>query len=452
MLNTVLYPLEYAVAWIMVHFHSALTTVGLPETSGWTWALSIVGLVIVIRIILIPLFVKQIKASRGLQLIQPEMKKIQAKYKDKKDPESRQAMTQETMALYKDTGTNPFASCLPILLQAPIFFALFRVLNDKIQKGVGIGPLTPELARQADASTLLGAPLSSTFLKAEGNLNVQVITVILIILMSATTFTTQRQLMMKNMPAAALDNPFAQQQKILLYVLPVVFAVSGVNFPIGVLLYWLTTNAWSMCQQFYVIRRMPAPGSLAEKALEERKRRKGGPSPEGSEESGDTIVGEVVDDGTRARQQPKRQPRAKRAPRPAGPAAAIPAGSGASATEPGDPQSADPQSGKPQSGKPQSGKPQPGKPQSGKPQSGKPQPIKPQPGKAQPVKPRQVKRASTKSSPSTPPSTPPSTAPPSAPPTSAPTSARKVTRKGSTSGAPASGGPSGGPPSAPPSA
>jgi YidC/Oxa1 family membrane protein insertase len=328
MLNTILYPLEYAVAFIMVGFHTALTAIGLPETSGWTWALSIIGLVVVIRIILIPLFVKQIKASRGMQLIQPEMKKIQAKYKDKKDPESRQAMTQETMALYKETGTNPFASCLPILLQAPIFFALFRVLNDKIQKGTGIGPLTPELARQADASTLLGAPLSATFLKADGNLNVQILTVVLIIAMSASTFTTQRQLMMKNMPAAALDNPFAQQQKILLYILPLVFAVSGVNFPIGVLLYWLTTNVWSMGQQFYVIRRMPAPGSPAEQALRARQRRKGKAV---DDDEPDTVVGEVVSEQPQQRQQPKRQPRSKRTPRPnQRPSGASPSGGGGS--------------------------------------------------------------------------------------------------------------------------
>ena len=89
--------------------------------------------------------------------------------------------------------------------------------------------------------------------------------------MSATTFLTQKQLMSKNMPADAMNNPFAQQQKILLYVFPLVFAVSGVNFPIGVLLYWLTTNLWSMGQQFYVIRRNPAPGSPAAEALERRK-------------------------------------------------------------------------------------------------------------------------------------------------------------------------------------
>src|ERR1700743_2775246 len=116
MISTVLRPLEYVVAWLMVAWHSVLTKIGLPAASGWTWALSIVGLVIIIRIILIPLFVKQIKASRGLQLIQPEIQKIQKKYKGKTDPASRQAMTQETMALYKESGTNPFASCLPILL------------------------------------------------------------------------------------------------------------------------------------------------------------------------------------------------------------------------------------------------------------------------------------------------------------------------------------------------
>ncbi len=271
-MSQILRPLEYVIAWIMVGWHHVWTAIGLPEGSGWTWALSIVGLVVVIRIILIPLFVKQIKASRGLQLIQPELKKIQAKYKGKTDPDSRQKMTQETMALYKESGTNPFSSCLPILLQAPIFFALFRVLNGDS----AIGPLTTTLRAQLNASTLFGSPLSDTFLGSD-QIGTKILTVVLIVLMSASTFTTQRQLMMKNMPASALDNPFAQQQKILLYVLPLVFAVSGVNFPIGVLLYWLTTNVWSMGQQFYVIRRMPAPGSPAEKALNERRAKRGKP-------------------------------------------------------------------------------------------------------------------------------------------------------------------------------
>jgi YidC/Oxa1 family membrane protein insertase len=327
----ILKPLEIAVAWIMVQFHVVLTTLGMPGAGGLTWALSIVGLVVVIRILLIPLFVKQIKASRGLQLIQPEMKKIQAKYKGKTDPASRQAMTQETMALYKRTGTNPFASCLPILLQAPVFFALFRVLNEYVGKREGIGPLTEALATQANEATLIGARISSTFLNSD-DVNVKILTVILIVLMSLTTFTTQKQLMTKNMPAAALDNPFAQQQKILLYVLPLVFAVSGVNFPIGVLIYWLTTNLWSMGQQFYVIRRMPAPGSLAEKALEERRARRGShrhdaPAPAPQDEPTGPQRGQ--------RQQPKRKDRQRR---PGGrpPGGGPPPGTGRGGPEPGD--------------------------------------------------------------------------------------------------------------------
>src|SRR3954463_2628326 len=269
---TLLTPLEYVVAAIMVAWHSALSSIGMPPDSGWTWAFSIVGLVIVIRILLIPLFVKQIRASRAMQLIQPDIKKIQEKYKGKSDPASRQAMTQETMALYKERGTNPFSSCLPILLQSPIFFALFRVLNGISQQKT-IGPLNHELVSQADQATIFGAPLSETFVHANTPAT-RILTIVLIALMSLTTFTTQRQLMTKNMPASALDNPFARQQKVLMYILPLFFAISGINFPIGVLIYWLTTNLWSMGQQFYVIRRMPAPGSEAEKALQERQARK----------------------------------------------------------------------------------------------------------------------------------------------------------------------------------
>ena len=328
-LDTVLFPLEWFVATIMVGFHTGLEAIGLPPASGWTWALSIVGLVIVLRIMLIPLFVKQIHASRRMQLIQPEMQKIQKKYKGKSDPDSRQAMTQETMDLYKRTGTNPFSSCLPILLQSPFFFALFRVLNSlpAISDGTKppIGPLSQQLASQAEQSTLLGAQLSSSFMGST-DVTVKIVTVVLIVLMSATTFTTQRQLMMKNMPATSLDNPFAKQQKMLLYLMPLFFAISGINFPIGVLLYWLTTNLWSMGQQFYVIRRMPAPGSLAEKALEERRMKSGkahkkftipGLHSGDVQDTVEETPAEPAKPVTGQRQQPKRKKRNRPAP-PAG--------------------------------------------------------------------------------------------------------------------------------------
>ncbi|MDD9207119.1 membrane protein insertase YidC, partial [Georgenia sp. 10Sc9-8] len=278
--DSLLLPIMIAVAWIMVRVHDALLWLGMPAESSWAWILSIVGLVVAIRVLLIPLFFKQIKASRGMQILQPEIQKLQKKYKNKTDPASRQAMQQEMMGLYRKHGTNPFSSCLPILAQMPIFFALFRVLYSLSDLARGeysresIGPLTREVAAQIENSTLFGARLSDWFLMPEATASTRVVTVVLIIAMSVTTFTTQRQLTMKNMPASALDNPMARQQKMLMYILPLVFAFTGVNFPIGVLIYWLVTNLWSMGQQFYTIRRMPAPGSEAAQKLAERKAKK----------------------------------------------------------------------------------------------------------------------------------------------------------------------------------
>jgi len=315
----ILLPLEWVVAWIMYLAHSALSAIGMSPASGATWGLSIVGLVIVMRILLIPLFFKQIRASRGMQMLAPEMQAIQKKYKGKGDPASREAMSRETMALYKKHGTNPFSSCLPILAQSPIFFALFRVLSSLGHIADGsrapIGPIGKAVASQAEKSTILGAPLSSTFMGAGGATKTStiIVTVLLIGAMTLTTFLTQRQLTMKNMPPSALEGPMAQQQKVLLYVLPLVFAFSGVNFPIGVLLYWTTTNIWSMGQQFYTIRRMPAPGSQAERAMHARKARKGIAIDSATPADGGTTVIEGAPSKGQ-RQQPVRKDRAR--PRP----------------------------------------------------------------------------------------------------------------------------------------
>ena len=331
-----LWPIMVAVAWIMVQFHTFLDWIGLDPAGGAAWSLSIVGLVLVIRIALIPLFVRQIRASRGLQLLQPEMQAIQKKYKGKSDPASREAMSRETMELYRKHNTNPFSSCLPILLQSPIFFALFRVLNSltllstgDFKRGTHIGPLTQELAKQAESASIFGAPLSGTFMRANGNVQIQIVTVVLILAMSATTFTTQLQLTRKNMPKAALEGPMAQQQKMLLYLMPLIFAFSGVNFPIGVLIYWTVSNLWTMGQQFYTIRRMPAPGSQAEVALKERQARRANHGRAVALTEDRPVIEEAPRGGQR--QQPVRKDRIK--PRPTTGAAGASATPGA-ASEP----------------------------------------------------------------------------------------------------------------------
>ncbi|MFP3580910.1 membrane protein insertase YidC [Arthrobacter sp. fls2-241-R2A-200] len=278
-IGTILFPFKWLVSIIMVGFHEGLSTIGLPSGNGWTWTLSIIGLVLVIRAALIPVFVKQIKAQRGMQLLQPDLKKLQAKYKGKTDQLSRQAMAQEQMALYKHHGTNPFSACLPMLIQMPFFFALFQVLSgisSAKNAGTGIGAMSAQQVVEFDESSIFGAPLSSALLHG-GNVSVVILSLVMIVAMTASQFITQKQIMAKNMSEDAMASPFMRQQKMMLYILPLVFGIGGINFPIGVLIYWTTTNLWTMGQQFFVIRRMPTPGSPAAKALEQRRAAKGLP-------------------------------------------------------------------------------------------------------------------------------------------------------------------------------
>jgi YidC/Oxa1 family membrane protein insertase len=299
----ILTPLYYAVSGILIAWHELFSLV-LPGSGGMSWVLSIVGLTLVVRAALIPLFVKQIKSSRNMQLIQPKVKELQKKY-----GHDRERLAQETMSLYRETGTNPFAACLPLLVQSPIFIALFRLLDQAAKHNKANGFLSAKDTASLKNAQLFGSmPISDTFLGTHSG-SVKVLAAILVVAMTATTFTTQRQLMSKNMPKDAMSGPYAQQQKMLLYVLPVAFAAGGVAFPIGVLVYWTTTNAWTMGQQFYVIRRNPAPGTPAFDAKLHRDRAKGRVTEVREEEA---LEEPAKPEPPRQRQQPKKQTREQR--------------------------------------------------------------------------------------------------------------------------------------------
>jgi YidC/Oxa1 family membrane protein insertase len=301
-------PLYDAVSWIIVQFHSLYGLV-FDKDSGWAWGLSIVSLVVLIRTALIPLFVKQIKSTRNMQVLQPKMKAIQERYKN-----DRQKQSEEMMKLYKETGTNPLSSCLPILVQSPFFFALYHVLSN-VAKGHPVGVIHENLVKSAQHAHIFGAPLPAKFLDSSATLaqlhtshaEVRTVTLVMIVLMSFSQFYTQRQLMTKNVDMS-VNTPFMQQQKMLMYVFPLIFAGFGIIAPVGVLLYWLTTNVWTMCQQLVVIRRNPTPGSLAFKQRQERLRAKG-KLVEAPEE---VKAKEAVEQARANRTQPKRQSKSQR--------------------------------------------------------------------------------------------------------------------------------------------
>jgi len=316
-IGLILWPIKWAIELILVAFHTMWDFFGLDPNAGVTWVLSIVGLVLVVRAALIPIFVRQIKNQRRMLEVAPQLKKIQDKYKGKKDQFSREAMSRETMELYKKTGTNPLSSCLPLLLQMPIFFGLFSVLNDAQHDKPGVGPMTQELANSFANSEFLGAPLKSTFI-GEWNLMIAgqpfsastlIIALTMIVLMTASQFITQLQIVSKNMSPETKASPMFRQQRILLYLLPLVFAVSGVAFPLGVMFYWLTSNFLTMGQQFLVIRNMPTPGSEAARAREARLAKKGKLV---VEEKHENDVAEPKKPTTTQRQQPISKARAKK--------------------------------------------------------------------------------------------------------------------------------------------
>lgn len=261
-------PLYRVVAEIILFFHAGFSRI-FGDASGASWALAIVFLTISVRVVLFPLFVKQIRAQRAMQTLQPQIKALQAKHKG-----DRETLNREMMALYKTSGANPLAGCLPLILQLPIFFSLFHVLRNIKPTLVdghyvysATNGISQQLVQAAAQAKVFGAPIAAAFtspsdlLQQLGGANptvVKIVSTTAIVLMGVTTFLTQRQMMARN---TATDSQQQMIQKVMLYVLPFSFAIFGFNFPIGVLLYWLTTNVWSMAQQQWVIRSMPMPGA-----------------------------------------------------------------------------------------------------------------------------------------------------------------------------------------------
>ncbi len=275
----------WVISYIMYGVHSGLTAIGMSNGAGPAWVLAIVGLTVIVRILIIPLFNKQTRASRASQELAPEIRKIQKKYKGRTDQVSKQRQQEEMMALYRDHGTSPFSACMPALIQMPIFFALFRLLYAVLPISQGtyqrssIGPIDQSIAQEIAESTLFGAPLTSSIGTASQfnqPTNVIMVAVVLIALMMITLFFSQKMIMTKNLPEESMDpdNPAFKMQKYMLYGMPLIYLFSGSVFQVGVLVYWLTGNFWNIGQQTWLISTNPAPGSAAYKAKQKKLREK----------------------------------------------------------------------------------------------------------------------------------------------------------------------------------
>ena len=273
MFDAILHPFAWAISYVWVWIHDLLVLLGMSSGSGMAWVLSIVLLTILVRIAIIPLFLKQIRSSRAMQAIQPEMRKIQEKYKGKKDQVSRQKMMEETQALQRKHKVSPFASCLPMLVQMPVLFGMYRAIIAVSSISVGtyiyrgeptdhLGPLTASVSEEIVNSTVFGVRLSHTLRDSFDQPGVVTVFVAAIVLMVALQFFSMRLSFSRNMPDMG-NNPMAQSQRSMMYVMPLMFIFSGAFFQMGVVIYTVTASFWALGQSLWTIKVMPTPGSPA---------------------------------------------------------------------------------------------------------------------------------------------------------------------------------------------
>ncbi|WP_119731503.1 membrane protein insertase YidC [Thermomonospora amylolytica] len=305
------------VAQLIIWIHSGLSTVVDPD-SGWAWGGSIILLTVCLRLLMVPLFVKQIHASRKMQELNPQVQALRKKYKN-----DRQRLNQEVMKLYQENGANPLSGCLPLLVQMPVFIGLFQVLNgiSNAKEGESKFGMSAELIHSAQHADILGAAIPDTFLKAVGadpiGWSAVVVTGIAVAISSTTTFFTMRA-SMKRQPVMDSDNPMFAAQKIMVVLAPV-FGLFGLGFPLGVLMYWVTSNTWTLAQQHYIYSKYPPINATANGDGKGAAPARG--AGKGSGAAAAPAKGKIRKDAAAqpeperpkvVRQQPSRKPRSKR--------------------------------------------------------------------------------------------------------------------------------------------
>ncbi|QKG23729.1 membrane protein insertase YidC [Actinomadura verrucosospora] len=261
------------VSQLIVWIHAGLSVV-FPEDSGWAWGGSIILLTVLLRLLLVPLFVKQIHASRKMQELNPKVQALRKKYKNDK-----QRLNQEVMKLYQENGANPLSGCLPLVVQMPIFIGLFQTLKriSDAKPGHSVFAMSADLVQSAQHANIFGAHIPDTFLHAwsDKTWSAIVVTGIAVVISSCTTFFTVRASMKRQPTAAADANPMMQAQKMMVFLAPL-FGLFGLGFPLGVLMYWVTSNGWTLTQQHYIYKRFPPPGDKADETGTTAKTTSGG--------------------------------------------------------------------------------------------------------------------------------------------------------------------------------
>ncbi|NNH73932.1 membrane protein insertase YidC [Nocardia uniformis] len=289
MLDIIYYP----VSWILWFWHRAFGFV-LGYDNGWAWTLAVVFLVFTLRAVLYKPFVKQIRTTKQMQEFQPQIKALQAKYKN-----DRQKMALEMQKLQKDNGFNPLMGCLPVLLQVPVFLGLFHVLRSFNRTGHGFGQLGMSVEENANTANyvfsaadvqsflgarIFGAPLSAFMTMPESvmqaytvsgglpsKIAIGAVAIPLMIIAGVATHFNARASVARQSPEALANPQAAMMNKLALYVFPLGVMVGGPFLPVAILIYWVANNIWTYVQQHYVFGRMEKEEEEKKAAAAERR-------------------------------------------------------------------------------------------------------------------------------------------------------------------------------------
>ncbi len=267
-LSYLLLPFTYSVSAVLAGAHRLVTSAGLDPASGLAWAAAIALLVLTVRLILVPLVVHQVRLSRAGARAFPAQAEIRRRYAGRTDPESRRRHVAELRAVNAEHGVGALG-CLPLLLQIPVMFALFRVLMD-VSAGVGTTAMSAAVVASARGAEVFGAGLWEGLGQAGGPAASSVV-VAMITVTGAVTYAGNRFLTQANLPAHSFEGPIGQVQRLMPALSAAGIAVSGAVLPLGVVLYWLVGALWTAAQQAVVNRWAPTPGSRADAARQERR-------------------------------------------------------------------------------------------------------------------------------------------------------------------------------------
>ena len=264
-------PVEWVMTQVMNLFHRFLVFLGMSPV-GLSWILSIIFLVVVVHALILPMFVRQMKSMRRMQALQPKMQHIQQKYKGKSDPASKEAMSREMTKLYQDNNANPAGSCLPMLIQGPVFMSMFYVLSaiPFIARGerAALGAFDRATAQNFSATSVFGLRVTTNF--SEADTTGKIIIGVFIALMCIAMWYQQLNNMRKNLPRAQMQGQQYKIQQAMTWGFPIMYIFSGITFPFAVLVYWLTNNILNMLRSLWQVYALPTPGSPAAEEKEIR--------------------------------------------------------------------------------------------------------------------------------------------------------------------------------------